>query len=79
MEYDLELDRVVSEIKKRNAKTVCIQMAEGIRPKAGEVAEHIERETGARVFIWAGSCFGACDTPVLDADILIQFGHSEWR
>ncbi len=80
MEYDLELERVVSEIKKRNAKTVCIQLAEGIRPKAGEVVEHIERETSARVFIWAGSCFGACDTPDMeDVDLLVQFGHSEWK
>lgn len=82
MNYELELDRVVSEIKKRNARTVCIQLADALRPTAGEISEHIEKKTDAVVFIWASSCFGACDVPNLDnlhVDLLIQFGHSEWR
>ena len=47
------------------------------------VAEEIARETGARVLLWAGSCFGACDIPLelerLGVGLLVQFGHSEWR
>lgn len=81
--YDLELDRVVSEILKQKAKRVCIQLADGLKPHADKIVRHIKKETGAEVLIWAGSCFGACDIPTeiekLEVDLLIQFGHSEWR
>lgn len=82
MEYDLELGRVVAEIQKQKAKTVCIQLADGLKPKADEVQKKIEEQTKAQVFIWAGSCFGACDLPIQlknKVDLLIQFGHSEWK
>ena len=77
--YDLELNRVIEEIKKNKAKTVCIQLADGLKPRAKEIQEAIEKETNATILIWADSCFGACDIPKLDADLLIQFGHSEWK
>lgn len=83
MQYDLELDNVVKKIKSENAKLVCIQLPDGLKPKAAEIQEAIEKNTPARVIIWAGSCFGACDVPFqvknLGVDLLIQWGHSEWR
>lgn len=80
MEYNLELSKVVKEIKKSNAKSVCIQLPDGLKPKAKEIADKIERETNAKVIIWLGSCFGACDVPnIKDIDLLIQWGHSEFK
>ena len=82
MEYDLEIEHAIQKIKKEKAKTVCIQLPEGLRPKAGEISTEIEKETGASVLIWAGSCYGACDLPLevqrLGVDLLIQWGHKEW-
>ena len=92
-DYDLELDRVVKEIIKlpckrsKNsaqspAKTVCLQFPDGMKPLATEVADEIEKRTGARIMIWMGTCFGACDTPLglenLKVDLLVQWGHSPW-
>jgi 2-(3-amino-3-carboxypropyl)histidine synthase len=78
MEYDLELDRIVSQIKKENPKIVCIQLPDGLKPEAGRIQERIESKTNSKVIIWAGSCFGACDIPEINgADLLIQFGHSK--
>ena len=78
--YNLELERAVKEIKKQKAKSVCIQLPEGLKPKAKEIADKIEKETNAEVLIWLGSCFGACDTPnIKNIDLLIQWGHSEWK
>jgi 2-(3-amino-3-carboxypropyl)histidine synthase len=77
--YDLELDKAVSLAK--GAKTVCIQLPDGLKPKAAEIQDYIERRTSANVIIWAGSCYGACDVPDLDTlgvDLLIQWGHSAW-
>jgi 2-(3-amino-3-carboxypropyl)histidine synthase len=82
MEYDLELEKAVSEIKKQKAKKVCIQLPEGLKPKAKEIADEIEAKTNAVVLIWMGSCFGACDIPEhieKEADLLIQWGHSGWK
>jgi len=79
-DYDLELEKVISEIKKNHAKKVCIQLPDGLKQKATEIAEVLENETDAQIFIWLGTCFGACDIPNLpkDFDLLIQWGHSEW-
>lgn len=81
-EYDLEIEKVVARVKAENVKRVCIQLPDGLKPRAKEVADAIEKQTGAEVILWAGSCFGACDLPVeverLGVDLLIQWGHSEW-
>jgi 2-(3-amino-3-carboxypropyl)histidine synthase len=83
MQYDLEIDKAVGKIQAEKAKTVCIQLPDGLKPYADRIQERIEDKTGARVFIWAGSCYGACDVPIevqrLGVDLLIQWGHSEWR
>ena len=83
MQYDLELDRVVKEIKKQKAKLICIQLPDGLKPEAGKIKEILESKTGAEVLIWLSSCYGACDTPQgldkMGVDLLIQWGHSEWK
>lgn len=77
--YNLELSKAIKEIKKQKAKSVCIQLPEGLKPRAKEIVDKIENETKAKCLIWAGSCFGACDTPNLNnIDLLIQWGHSKW-
>jgi 2-(3-amino-3-carboxypropyl)histidine synthase len=82
MEYDLELERVAKEVKQKKAKKVCIQLPDGLKPKAGKIADEIEKRTSAKVIIWAGPCFGACDTPhgldKLGIDLLVQWGHAPW-
>ena len=77
--YDLELDKVVKEIKAKKAKTVLIQLPEGLKDKSKKIVDEISSKTKAKCFIWLGSCFGACDIPKVDFDLLIQWGHSEWR
>jgi 2-(3-amino-3-carboxypropyl)histidine synthase len=85
MEYDFEIDRIVQEIKKNNAKTICIQLPDSLKPRALEIKKEIESRTktnvtNVKVFIWLGSCFGACDVPKVDdkIDLLIQFGHNNY-
>ncbi|MFH1399281.1 MAG: diphthamide synthesis protein [Candidatus Woesearchaeota archaeon] len=82
MEYELELDRVSKYIRKHKAKTVCIQLPDGLKPKADAIQKELEEKTNALILIWGGSCYGACDLPNIEqlgVDILIQFGHSEWQ
>ena len=77
--YNLNLEKAIKEIKDNKASSVCIQLPDGLKPKANEIVKQIEKQTDAKVVIWLGSCFGACDTPKLDVDLLIQWGHSEWK
>lgn len=80
MDINLELERVVTEIKKNKAKTVLLQLPDGLRPKAQEICDELSQKTDARILLWGGSCFGACDVPNMNSvDLLVQFGHSEWR
>ena len=82
MEYDLELNNAVEKIKEKNAKLVCIQLPEGLRPMANKISAELKDKTGATILIWAGSCYGACDLPLevekLGVDLLIHWGHKEW-
>lgn len=83
MEYDLELDKACQIILKEKAKTVVVQLPDGLKPKADKVADALSSKTKARIIIWAGSCYGACDTPLgldrLGVDLLIQWGHMPWK
>jgi len=82
MEYNLELEKAVKKIKEENAKIVCLQLPEGLRTRTPEIVDTIEKETGATIVVWLGSCYGACDIPLqvesLGVDLIIQWGHSEW-
>jgi 2-(3-amino-3-carboxypropyl)histidine synthase len=83
MDYDLELDRVAEEIRKNKALNVCIQLPDGLKPEAKKIADELENKTGATIMIWMGSCYGACDIPLvvkeLGVDLLVQWGHSAWE
>lgn len=80
--YDLELDKVVSDILKSKARLVLLQFPDGLKPYATSVVDYLEEKTKAVFLIWFGSCFGACDSPVglekikPKIDLVIQFGHS---
>ena len=80
--YNPELQKAISKIKEMKAKTVCIQLPDGLKPKAVEIQEYLEKNTNARIIIWMGSCWGACDVPVeierLNVDLLVQFGHNDF-
>ncbi|MBD3310250.1 hypothetical protein GF351_03450 [Candidatus Woesearchaeota archaeon] len=84
MDYDLELDKAAVEIRRSKAKKVLIQLPDGLKPQAGKIQQELEAGTGAEIFIWMRSCYGACDTPNLPEraeswfDLLIQWGHSRW-
>jgi 2-(3-amino-3-carboxypropyl)histidine synthase len=78
--FDFRLDEVEAFVRLRKAKTVALQMPEGLKARAAEVAEEIERRTGARCLILADPCYGACDVDTHFrefADALVHFGHSE--
>ena len=37
--YDLELNKVIERINKDNAKLVCVQLPDGLKPRAKEIQQ----------------------------------------
>ena len=79
MNFDLEIERIVEEIKSSGAKKVLLQLPDGLKPKATELASSLQESTNAEILIWAGSNFGGCDIPEhIKVDLIVNFGHSEF-
>lgn len=81
--YDLELDKIVREIKKQKAKQILLQLPDGLKNKANIIIDYIENKTNSKAFIWFGDCFGECDIPLnmdlLNIDLIIQLGHNRFN
>ena len=73
-DYNLEIERIKKEIAAKNPKTILLQVPDGLKPHATEIADKI----GKDVYIWAGSCFGACDLPKVEVDMLVHIGHTRF-
>ena len=79
--YELELERVTAEITKRGARRILLQLPDGMRPFAFQIAEYIRKATPSEVIISGDSCYGACDIASrqaldLNVDLLIHYGHA---
>ena len=78
--YDFELDKIKELIKNRDARRVGLQLPEGLKTVAIDIASEITKDTGAEVIISGSSCYGACDVDEkLEriVDLLFHFGHSD--
>lgn len=83
IDYTLELDLIISEIKKRKARRILLQFPEGLRSSALEISKKFELETGVETLISMDPCWGGCDIAEtaalkLNADLLVHFGHTTW-
>ena len=81
--YDAEVEKAIAKIQEEDAQKVCIQLPDGMKPYAKEIADTIEMKTSATVLIWLGSNFGACDIPLglnrMGVDLLVSWGHNKFR
>ncbi|MCG7844091.1 MAG: diphthamide biosynthesis enzyme Dph2 [Methanomassiliicoccales archaeon] len=74
---DLQIDRAVEEIRARKAVVVGLQMPEGLKVRAREMAGQLENATGCQVIILGDPCYGACDLRSFDElDLLVHVGHA---
>ncbi len=82
--YDMEIKRLISLIAKEKPKRMCIQLPDGLKPRAREIVDAIRGEikNPPLVLIWLGTDFGACDLPLglkaLNVDLLVTYGHNEF-
>jgi len=82
--YDLEIAKIIAEIKKQQAELIVLQFPDALKLYATQIAEEIENKTNCQCLIWMASCFGACDMPLQveqlkpKIDMIIQFGHNKF-
>ena len=78
-EYDFEIEKIIREIKKCDAKLVGLQFPEGLKENAVGIASKIEEKTSAKAITFIDPCYGACDLKeIVGMDLLIHFGHTEF-
>jgi len=80
MPFELEEQRLKTEIRKLQPKTVLLQLPEGLKPEAPRLVTIIE-EAGALPIVSADPCYGACDIAVSEAklvgaDLIVHYGHT---
>ncbi len=84
LEFEKGLQNAIKQIKalKHKPKLIAIQIPEGLKTRALEIADKIEKGSGAQVVVFSDPCFGACDladarAKQLGADLLVHFGHTK--
>ena len=82
MEWDLHLEEARKAIATYGAKKVLIQLPDGIKQHAGDIVDAL-RDSGAELYIWTDSNYGACDLPVearnVGIDLILHWGHEAWN
>jgi len=76
---NLQLNKAIEQIKQADPKTILVQLPDGLKTKIPEIKRELEKNTSAQIYFWLNSCYGACDIPQVEVDLLLHFGHSEWK
>jgi 2-(3-amino-3-carboxypropyl)histidine synthase len=79
--FDFEENRIKQEIARLGAKRVLLQMPQGLKPAATQLAQLVE-SCAAIPIILVDPCYGACDIAQSDAenigvDLIVHFGHTQ--
>jgi len=80
-DYDFEIERIVSEIRRVNARRILIQLPEGFQRCFPQIAEEISsRVRDAILYLTLNPSYGAClvdenAAREVGAELIIHFGH----
>jgi len=82
MTLNFEIDFLTEEIKKRKPKKVLVQLPEGVKQNAFEIAE-VLKKLGVEVVFSGETCWGGCavaidEAKIVGADLIVHFGHAKF-
>jgi len=82
MALNFEIPKLEKELKKRKPKKVLVQLAEGIKQNASEIAEVFEK-LGIEVIFSGETSWGGCsvavqEAQVLNCNLIVHFGHAKF-
>ena len=81
--YDLEIRRIIKNVKSRGARRVMIQAPDGLKQYLADLCRELEKADVLPI-ISADPCYGACDlatreASITKADLLIHVGHVKFK
>jgi len=79
----MEDKEIFEDLRGLKARRVAIQLPDGLKAKAIEIADRYAKE-GFEPVVFSDPCYGACDlldheAKLLGCDAVVQLGHSEFR
>lgn len=79
--YEIEFEKIVANIIDNKYKNVALQLPDGLKNYALDIAKLIKLKTRAETIILADPCYGACDVfgdelSTLGVQLIIQIGHT---
>ncbi|KAM0749414.1 hypothetical protein T439DRAFT_303293 [Meredithblackwellia eburnea MCA 4105] len=79
--YNFEIPKTISLIKKNNSQLVALQLPEGLLMYACSIADIIQSFTSAQTVIMGDVTYGACciddyTARALGCDLMVHYGHS---
>ncbi|KAG7928204.1 hypothetical protein KL925_001504 [Ogataea polymorpha] len=79
--YNFEIHKTIWNVRKNNAKRVCLQMPEGLLIYSMVIADIIEQFCNAEVLVMGDVSYGACciddyTARALDCDMIVHYAHS---
>ena len=82
MTLNFEIPKLEKELKERKPKKVLVQLAEGIKQNASEIAEVFEKR-GIEVIFSGETSWGGCSVAIqeaqaLNCDLIVHFGHAKF-
>ena len=82
MTLNFELEKLISELKKRKPKKILVQLPEGVKQNVFDINK-IFKELEIEVIYSGETCWGGCSVAVqeaeaLGADLIVHFGHAEF-
>ena len=82
MTLNFELEKLISELKKRKPKKILVQLPEGVKQNVFDINK-IFKDLEIEVIYSGETCWGGCSVAVqeaeaLGADLIVHFGHAEF-
>ena len=78
--YDFHFDDIAKFVTRKGARTVVLQMPEGLKVYAQRIVTEVENRTRAKCLNLTDPCYGACDV-YSDfrhlGDVLVHIGHAD--
>lgn len=80
--FKFDLEEVVTLVKKRGYKWIALELPEGLRDRAADIAGKVQEEAACEVLISCDPCYGACDVndealAALGCEAIFHFGHTK--
>ncbi len=75
MDWDFEIQNVITQLRNRGIKKVFIQLPEGLKIYAKEIIDKLNSHE-IECVLSGDSCYGACDLRTLKGYVTLHFGHA---